>query len=603
MDHFGDKNGAMLISPYKGKLVDLMVPADVSAELFSHAAGLHSVRLTQRQKCDLEMLATGGFSPLCGFLGKNDYNSVIETMRLANGTVFPIPVTLSVENISALKIGSDVALRDAANDLLAVMNIAEIYEWDRDGYTEAVCGTSDPRHPLVAESAAWGRFNLAGELRVLKLPRYHDFSDLRLTPKQTRDVLAGFGRRNVVAFQTRNPIHRGHEELTKRAIEITGGTLLIHPPIGLTKAGDVDYVTRVRTYKAAAEFCYPSGRAALALLPLAMRMAGPREAVWHSLIRRNYGANHFIVGRDHASPGTDAQGDPFYEPHAAQELAVELSSEIGVKILPFQDFVYFPDERRYDEIGVDRPARKVYSLSGTRIREEFLGRGKGVPEWLMRKEVAAVLAEAYPPRSRQGACIWFTGLSGAGKSTTAEIVQAMLLEEGRRVTLLDGDVVRTALSKGLGFSKQDRDLNVCRIGFVASEIVKHGGIAICAAISPYRHSRNQVRLMFSDGQFIEAFVDTPLDVCEKRDTKGMYAQVRRGQIEHFTGIDDIYEIPTAPEVMINTVDNSPVRNARLIIEHLRAEGFLPARASAQHQDAVHREIIFGSLELESEAVC
>ena len=593
----------MLISPYKEDLIDLMVPVVAVAELFSYATRLHSIQLTARQTCDLEMLATGGFSPLRGFLGEKDYGTVLDTMRLADGTVFPIPITLPVDDISRLRIGSDVALRNSANDLLAVMNVGEIYEWGRERFADSVCGTSDPRHPLVAEAAEWGRFNLSGELRVLQLPSYRDFRDLRLTPKETRELLEGFGRENVVAFHTRNPIHRGHEALTKRAMEITDGTLLLHPPVGLTQAGDIDYVTRVRTYHASAALYYPRDRVALSLLPLAMRMVGPREAVWHAIIRRNYGANHLIVGRDHASPGSDSNGDPFYDPLAAQELAMEMSQETGVEILPFHEFAYLPDERRYDEIGTNGSGRKTYSLSGTRIRDEFLLRGKPVPGWLMRKEISKILSDSYPPRSRQGVCVWLTGLSGAGKSTTAEVVRDLLLEEGRRVTLLDGDVVRTNLSKGLGFSKADRDINIRRIGFVASEIVRHGGIAICAAISPYRETRSQVRLMFGDDQFIETFIDTPLDVCEGRDTKGMYAKARRGEIANFTGIDDAYEIPTAPEIVFTTVDHSARQNAQLIVEHLRSQGFLTPRAYAWDDAPLRRSKLIDQFDLESEVLC
>ncbi len=570
----------MLLSPYKGNLVDLVAAPETRAGLFAYAAGLHSVQLTARETCDLEMLSTGAFSPLRGFMPESDYNNVLDEMRLSDGTVFPIPITLSTDDLTNLKIGGDIALRDSKNDLLAIMNIGEIYEWNRERLAEAVFGTSDPRHPLVAEMQKWGRFNLSGELRVLKLPEYPDFQDLRLTPKQTRECLAGMGRDNVVAFQTRNPIHRAHELMTQKAIEITDGTLLLHPVVGMTKEGDIDYFTRVRTYKAITDRSYERNRVLLSLLPLAMRMAGPREAVWHAIIRRNYGANHLIVGRDHASPGNDANGKSFYEPSAAQTLAIELSGEIGVKILAFQEFAYLPEERRYEEIDKIVPGRKTISLSGTRIREDFLGRGNPLPEWFTRKEVAKILTNAYPPRHRQGICLWFTGLSGSGKSTTAEIVTTLLLEEGRQSTLLDGDAVRTHLSKGLGFSKEDRDININRIGFVASEIARHGGIAVCAAVSPYRHSRNQVRQMFGNEHFVEIFVDTPLEVCESRDAKGMYAKARRGEIEHFTGIDDVYEVPESAEITLVTVDRKASENARFIIEYLRSRGFLAGNADA-----------------------
>jgi sulfate adenylyltransferase len=305
-----------------------------------------------------------------------------------------------------------------------------------------------------------------------------------------------------------------------------------------------------------------------------MRMAGPREAVWHAIIRRNYGANHLIVGRDHASPGRDSNGKPFYSPSAAQELAQSLSIEIGMRILAFQEFAYLPDEDRYEEVDKLESTSRTFSISGTEIRDDYLHKGNPLPAWFTRSEVASILAETYPPRGRQGVCVWFTGLSGSGKSTTAEILVTMLLEHGRRTTVLDGDVVRTHLSKGLGFSREDRDLNVTRIGFVASEVVRHGGIAICAAVSPYRQSRNLVRQMFDPGAFIEVFVDTPLEICEQRDTKGMYAKARRGEIKDFTGIDDVYEVPETAELTLDADNSSAHENARRILEFIRAEGFI-----------------------------
>jgi sulfate adenylyltransferase len=339
----------------------------------------------------------------------------------------------------------------------------------------------------------------------------------------------------------------------------------------MTKPGDIDHYTRVRTYKVLAERYYDQGRILLALLPLAMRLAGPREALWHAVIRRNYGANHLIVGRDHASPGTDSSNRPFYGPYDAQHLVEQFSEEVGVRVLPFQELVYLPDSDSYDEVS---KASNGITLSGTQVRDEYLNRGRELPEWFTRSEVAEILKEAYPPRHRQGVCIWFTGLSGAGKSTTAEILTELLLEHGRQVTVLDGDVVRTHLSKGLGFSKQDRDTNIRRIGFVASELVRHGGVVICAAVSPYRATRYDVRNMIGADRFIEVFVDTPLEVCEGRDTKGIYAKARRGEIEHFTGISDPYEAPSDPAIRLDTVAHSAEENSRAILNYLLKQGFL-----------------------------
>lgn len=553
---------AILIPPYGGTLVDLLETIDPAKA----ASSLPSITLSERALCDLELLATGAFSPLDRFMGKADFDRVATEMRLANGTLFPIPVTLPVETPPEL--GKDVALRAPDNSLLAVMTVEEVFEWDVDHVAANVFGTTERRHPLVAEMERWGRYNISGRLRVLRLPARHDFTELRRTPATVRALLEARGQANVVAFQTRNPMHRAHEELVRRAAESIDGTLLIHPVVGMTKPGDVDHYTRVRTYVALTENYFDPNRVLLSLLPLAMRMAGPREALWHAIIRRNYGANHFIVGRDHASPG------PFYGPYDAQELMAKHAEEIGVKMVPFRELVYDEAHDRYDEASNLPADAKVRSISGTQVRDEYLAKGRSLPEWFTRPQVAAILGETYLPRHRQGFCIWFTGLSGAGKSTTANVLVSLLLEEGRQVTLLDGDVVRTNLSKGLGFSKEDRDTNILRIGFVAAEIVRHGGAVICAAISPYTATRNAVRSMVGGDAFVEVFVDTPLEVCASRDEKGLYAKAMRGELKGFTGVDDPYEKPAAPELTIDTVNASVEDNARAITSLLRECGFI-----------------------------
>jgi sulfate adenylyltransferase len=369
-------------------------------------------------------------------------------------------------------------------------------------------------------------------------------------------------------------MHRIHEELTKRAAEEVRGSLLIHPVVGLTKPGDVDHYTRVRVYRTLAENYYDQSRTLLSLLPLAMRMAGPREALWHAIIRRNHGATHFIIGRDHAGPGKDSKGIPFYGPYEAQLMLAQYAGEVGVEPIEFKELVYLADEERYEEQNKVPEGTRIFSISGTQVRDDFLAKGKMLPEWFTRPETAEILQQMYPPRHKQGVCLWFTGLSGSGKSTTAEIVTSLLLERGRQVTVLDGDVVRTHLSKGLGFSREDRDTNILRIGFVASEIARHGGMVISAAISPYRATRNEVRKMAGEDHFIEIFVDTPIDVCEQRDVKGLYARARRGQITGFTGVDDPYEVPVNPEIILNTVDFGPDENARKIIAYLEEHGYL-----------------------------
>ena len=559
-----------LIAPCGGTLVDLTVAPD---EL-ERAKSLPAVHLSERAVCDLELLATGAFSPLDRFMGSADYERVVHEMRLENGHLFPIPITLPVADDEPIKLDGEVSLRDSRNDIVATMTVEEIYEWDLAETAREVFGTNDARHPLVAEMHRWGTRNISGQLKVLRLPAHFDFRELRLTPSKTRSRLEATGFENVVAFQTRNPLHRAHEEMTKRAIQQVDGILLLHPVVGMTKPGDIDHFTRVRTYKALAENHYDPNRILLSLLPLAMRLAGPREALWHALIRRNYGANHMIIGRDHASPGNDSNGKPFYQPYAAQELVQQFEPELGVKVLPFGEFVYVPEEDRYEDARALTATVTTTQISGTQGREWYRNGNENLPAWFARPEVAELIAQTYPPRHKQGFCIWFTGLSAAGKSTTAEILAALLQERGRQVTVLDGDIVRTHLSSGLGFSKHDRDLNIRRMGFVASEIVRHHGAVICAAVSPYRATRNDVRSMIGADKFVEVFVDTPLAECERRDTKGMYVKARRGEIENFTGINDPYEPPVSPELTIETLTKSGEENARAIFTYLRDRGWL-----------------------------
>ena len=561
-----------LMTPFGGDLVNLVASVEMADELRDEAGRLPSIQISERAVCDLELLATGGFSPLERFMSQDDFRSVVEDMRTSNGTLFPIPITLPVDNDAGISLDSRIALRDPNNNLLAIMDVEEAYQWNMEETAREVFGTLDLRHPIVAEMHQWGRYNISGRLQVIQLPVRHDFSELRLTPAQTRSALEKTGRRNVVAFQTRNPLHRVHEELTKRAAAAVDGVLLLHPVVGLTRLGDVDHYTRVRTYRALTDLYYQPDRVLLALLPLAMRMGGPREAVWHAIIRRNFGANHLIVGRDHAGPGVDSRGEPFYGPYDAQELVEAHADELGVRALTFTELVYVPSEGRYEEVSELPPDVETASISGTQVREEYLNAGKPIPDWFTRPEVADILGDTYPPRHRQGVCIWFTGLSGSGKSTTADVLTSLLMEHGRQVTVLDGDVVRTNLSRGLGFSKEDRDTNILRIGYVASEIVRHGGIAICAAISPYIATRDAVRSMMGEDQFVEVFVDTPLEVCESRDAKGMYARARAGEITGFTGIDDPYEAPPDPELTLDTVAYEPAENAVRIIELLTEAG-------------------------------
>ena len=562
-----------LIAPYGGRLVNLLAASDELQSKLEYAGDLPSVQVSARVECDLELLAVGAFSPLRGFMGQADYQSVLDTMRLADGRLFPIPIALPVEPNDEIVVGRDIALRDSRNNILAIQRIDEVYAWDLEETATKVFGKYDTRHPIVAEMHRWGRLNIAGSLEVLQLPHHPDFAELRRTPAETRAVLESYGHENVVAFQTRNPLHRVHEALTKRAAAAVDGVLMLHPVVGMTQPGDVDHYTRVRVYKALIDNYYETDRSLLSLLPLAMRMGGPREAVWHAIIRRNYGANHLIVGRDHAGPGPDSQGNPFYGPYDAQDLVMAHAEELGVKPVPFMEMVYMEDEDRYEESSKLPTGARVRKISGTQVREDYLGKGVPLPSWFSRPEVARILADSYPSRHRRGVCLWFTGLSGSGKSTTAECIVNLLLEKGRNVTVLDGDVVRTHLSKGLGFSKEDRDTNIRRIGYVASEIVRHGGMVVCAAISPYRATRQNVRNMVGEG-FMEIHMATPLEYVEAHDVKGLYAKARRGEIKGFTGIDDPYEPPLNPEFVLTAEGTTPEDNARLVINKLEALGYV-----------------------------
>jgi sulfate adenylyltransferase len=568
---------AKLISPYGGKLVNLVATGAEREELLARASKLPSIKISMRNLCDLELLATGGFSPLNTFMGKADYERVLHEMRLADGTLWPLPITLTADPKELPTVGEDIVLRNSNNDVIAILTLDEVYHWDAEREAALAYGSTDSKHPMVSEMGRWSKVCISGPLKVINLPKYYDFTELRRTPAEVRELLESMGNDNVVAFQTRNPLHRIHEELTKRAAAQVKGSLIIHPVVGMTKPGDVDHYTRVRIYKALVENYYDRNSTTLSLLPLAMRMAGPKEAILHALIRRNHGANHFIVGRDHAGPGKDSTGKLFYGPYDAQEMMKQHEAEIGVKMIPFEELLYLPDEDRYVEAKDVPQGAKVLNISGTQVRDDYLAKGKLLPEWFTRPETAEILREMYPPRNKQGYCIWFTGLSGSGKSATAQVLTSLLLERGREVAILDGDVVRTHLSKGLGFSKEDRDTNILRIGFVAGEIVHAGGTVICAAISPYRATREEARKMVGEN-FVEIYMDTPVEICEQRDVKGLYAKARQamadGKPMGFTGVDDPYEPPFSPEISLQGTGVTPEENARKIAAYLEEQGYL-----------------------------
>jgi sulfate adenylyltransferase len=566
-----------LVAPHGGILTDLLVDAERAIELRAASSTWPSWDLTPRQLCDLELLLNGGFSPLQGFMTRADYESVCTSMRLADGTLWPIPITLDIpeEMTRGLGAGATLALRDPEGVMLAALHIEEVWQPNLLAEAEAVYGTTNREHPGVAHLLSRTHpYLVGGRLEGVQLPVHYDFRAFRLTPTELRANFLRLGWRRVVAFQTRNPMHRAHQELTLRAAKAVEANLLIHPVVGMTKPGDVDHYTRVRRYQAILSY-YPKQTVSLALLPLAMRMAGPREAVWHAIIRKNYGCTHFIVGRDHAGPGNDSSGTPFYDPYGAQKLLREHEEELGIRMVPFQAVVYVEDLDTYlpeDEVpeGV-----RVLNLSGTELRRR-LAEGREIPRWFTFPEVAAELRQSYAPRHRQGFTVFFTGLSGAGKSTIANALLVKFLEMGGRpVTLLDGDIVRKHLSSELGFSKEHRDLNIRRIGFVASEITKNGGIAICAPIAPYDHVRKEVRAMIAPvGGFVLVHVATPLEVCEQRDRKGLYAKARAGLIQQFTGISDPYEAPSDAEVVLDTAELTPDEAAQEIILYLEREGYI-----------------------------
>ena len=570
-----------LIPPHGGTLVNLFASEADRAALKGASRDWPSHDLTERQLCDLELLATGGFSPLNGFMTQSHYDRVCSEMRLADdaGTLWPIPITLDVseELATSLAPGSKLALRDPEGVMLAVLDVEDIWQPDRMAEAVAVFGTDNREHPGVAHlldrTQPW---YVGGRVTAVQPVTHYDYRQLRHTPAEIRAQFGKLGWTNVVAFQTRNPMHRAHQELTLRAAKEVGASLLIHPVVGMTKPGDVDHYTRVRCYQALLHR-YPSNTAQLSLLPLAMRMGGPREAVWHAIIRKNHGCTHLIVGRDHAGPGSDSAGNPFYGPYDAQELLSEHEAELGVAMVPFKMMVYVRDADAYVPINEVEEGRQTLNISGTELRER-LAEGRDIPSWFTFPDVAGELRRSHPPRGRQGFTVFFTGLSGSGKSTIANALLVKFLEfGGRPVTLLDGDLVRKNLSSELGFSKAHRDINIRRIGYVASEITKNGGIAVCAPIAPYDGVRKDVRKMVAPlGGFVLVHVDTPLEVCEQRDRKGLYAKARAGIIKEFTGISDPYEAPSDADVTIDTTILTPDEAAQRIILHLESQGYVSA---------------------------
>ncbi len=560
-------------------ITELYVSSDSAQKLKVEAGNLPSWDLTPRQTCDLELLMNGGFHPLKGFMGQADYDGVVANMRTADGTLWPIPITLDVSEAFADKVepGQDIALRDQEGVILAILSISDKWVPNKAVEAEKVFGADDLAHPAVnyLHNQA-GKVYLGGPVIGIQQPVHYDFKARRDTPNELRALFRKLGWRKIVAFQTRNPLHRAHQELTFRAAREAEANLLIHPVVGMTKPGDVDHFTRVRCYEAVLDQ-YPAQTTALSLLNLAMRMAGPREAVWHGIIRRNHGCTHMIVGRDHAGPGKNSKGKDFYDPYAAQELFAQHAKEIGIEMVDFKHMVYVQEKAQYYPANEIPEGSTVLDISGTELRRR-LREGLDIPEWFSFPQVVSELRKTSPARSKQGFTVFFTGLSGSGKSTIANALMVKLMEMGGRpVTLLDGDVVRKHLSSELGFSKEHRDLNIKRIGYVASEITKNGGIAICAPIAPYTATRRAVREMVETfGAFVETHVATSLEECERRDRKGLYKLAREGKIKEFTGISDPYEAPTQAELVVDTENVDVDHCAHQVLLKLEQMGLIRA---------------------------
>ena len=560
---------------------ELYVSYEAAQKLKVEATDLTSCNLSPRQICDLEILMNGGFNPLKGFLSQADYDNVVDNLRLADGTLWPMPITLDVseEFADKIELGQDIALRDQEGVILGTMTVTDRWAPDKSHEAKKVFGADDQAHPAVnyLHSIA-GKVYLGGPVTGIQNPVHYDFRGRRDTPNELRAYFRKLGWRRIVAFQTRNPLHRAHQELTFRAAKEAEANLLLHPVVGITKPGDVDHFTRVRCYEAVLDK-YPASTTSMSLLNLAMRMAGPREAIWHGLIRANYGCTHFIVGRDHAGPGKNSKGENFYGPYDAQDLFRKYQDEIGVEMVDFKHMVYVQERAQYepkDEI-LDRENVTILNITGTELRRR-LAEGLEIPEWFSFPEVVTELRKTRPPRSQQGFTVFFTGFSGSGKSTIANALMVKLMEMGGRpVTLLDGDIVRKNLSSELGFSKEHRDLNIRRIGYVASEITKNGGIAICAPIAPYATTRRAVREDVEKfGAFCEVHVATSIEECERRDRKGLYKLAREGKIKEFTGISDPYDIPENPELSVET-ENVEVDNcAHQILLKLESMGLIGA---------------------------
>lgn len=566
--------------PHGGVLKDLIArDAPIRDKLFAESETLKHISLTERQLCDLELIISGGFSPLEGFLNEKDYNGVVENLRLESGVLFPIPINLDVseEEIkeAGIKPGARITLRDFRDDSpLAIITVEDVYKPDKEKEAKHVF-RGDPEHPAIKYLYNTVKeYYVGGKLQAITRVNHYDYVGLRNTPAELRSQFEKLGWSKVVAFQTRNPMHRAHRELTVRAARSRQANVLIHPVVGLTKPGDIDHFTRVRVYQAIMER-YPNGLAALSLLPLAMRMGGDREAVWHAIIRKNHGITHFIVGRDHAGPGSNSKGVDFYGPYDAQVLVEKYRDELGIEVVPFQMMTYLPDSDEYAPVDQVREGVRTLNISGTELRKR-LKLGLPIPEWFSYPEVVKVLRESNPPRNKQGFTLFLTGYFNSGKDAVARALQVSLNQQaGRSVSLLLGETVRSELSSELGFSREDRHKNIQRIAFVASELTRSGAAVIAAPIAPFEESRQAARetIEKTGGNFFLIHIATPLEHAEKTDKRGIYKKARAGEIKGFTGVDDPYETPESPDITIDLTKIDVRTAVHQVILLLESQGF------------------------------
>lgn len=547
--------------------------------LKQEAVELTSVDLSERQLCDLELLLTRAFYPLSGYMSRAEYESVLADMRMPDGSVWPMPICLDVSDKIArnLVCGQSLALRDSEGFLLAILKIDDIWEADKNKEALAVYGTDNPqKHPgvhyLYNNIHNW---YLGGTVEGLHLPLHFDFTELRLPPSETYRRFAQKGWRHVIGFHSEKPLHCAHKEMVLRAAREAGASIFLQPVVGVPRPGEIDHFTSVRCYQAFVHK-FPKNIIDLGLLPLASRKAGPKEALWQAIIRKNYGCSHFVVADDQADPwANEGCEERFYPRGQAQEMVRQFEAEIGITMVPLQRMVYVEDRAQYlpaESVTEDMSVKHISSAELTR-RLEF---GLEIPEWFSFPEVVAELQKARPPRHRQGFTVFCTGLSGAGKSTLAKVLYVKFMEmRDRPVTLLDGDIVRQNLSKELGFSQEHREINVQRIGFVASEITKNRGIAICAPIAPYPESRQHNRELITQyGGYIEVFLSTPFDVCEQRDRKGIYAKAKKGIMKGVTGVDDPYIPPANPDIQVDTSEMTPTEAAHEVLLYLEEQGYI-----------------------------